>query len=146
MIKHDLTESQKQFLLKVAPLACSVKGNITKICKILQEFLAKPVSYKRQYSRVVCNIREKNKEIILGRNFIVGNSTEEFPLIQFHVEGVEENEIKDYLEGGSVYKFIMEFLEYLLPVEYELEVICKMNRSLLTKGFGVLGYSSVLNS
>jgi len=145
-IKHDLTESQKQFLLKVAPLAYSVKGNITKICKVLQEFLAKPVSYKRQYSCVISNVQENNKEIILGRNFIVGNSTEELPLIQFYIEEVEEDEIKDYLEGGFIHKFIMEFLEYLLPVEYELEVICKTERRSSTRGFGVLGYSSVLNS
>ncbi|MFA9371100.1 MAG: hypothetical protein ACERIH_05275 [Labilibaculum antarcticum] len=145
-INQDLTDSQKQFLLKVAPLAYSVKGNIAKICKILQVFLSKPVSYKRVYSCVISNILQKNKEIILGHNFIVGNSTEELPSIQFQVEGVKENEVKDYLKGGFIHKFIMEFLEYLLPAEYELEVICKTNRSYTPIGFGVLGYSSVLNS
>lgn len=145
-IDLDLTESQKQFLLKVAPLAYQVKGNIPKICKILQVFLAKPVSYKRVNLCVVSDVAKKNKEIILGKNFIVGNSTEELPSIQFQIEDVMEKEIKDYLKGGSIYKFIMEFLEFLLPVEYELEVICKTSKDYPANGFGVLGYSSVLNS
>ncbi|MRT94771.1 hypothetical protein [Ancylomarina sp. 16SWW S1-10-2] len=145
-INSGLSESQKQFLLKIAPLAYSLKGNIAKICKVLQVFLGKTVKHNRKLICIKSENREQERGIILGRNFIAGNATEELPMIQFQIEGVEEDEIVDYLKGGSIYKFIEEFLEYLLPVEYELEINCKTDKESLPNGFGVLGYSAVLNS
>lgn len=144
-IDRELTESQKQFLLKIAPMAYSIKGNIDKICKVLQDFLGKSVSYTRDLICLKCDSSDRSKEIILGRNFVVGNATEELPVINFQIDGVEENEIKDYLVGGSIYKFIEEFLEYLLPAEYESKINCKTDQDVSPVGFGVLGYSSVLN-
>ncbi len=145
-IDPDITEGQKQFLLKLAPLAYSLKGNIAKMCKVLQVFLEKSVSYNRELICIRSDDREVNKEIILGRNFIVGNSTEELPMIKFQIDGIEDDEVKDYLKGGSMHKFIVEFLEYLLPAEYEFEIKCKTDLEYATTGYGVLGYSSVLNS
>jgi hypothetical protein len=141
-----LSKCQKEFLLKIAPLAYSIKGNIAKICKLLQVFLDKPVSYEKRLIPVTVEPIKKQKDFILGHNFIVGNITEELPVIRFEIDDLEENCVKDYLKGAPIYNFINEFLEYLLPLEYELEITCKTNMNHLCHGFGVLGYSSVLKS
>ncbi|MGQ1911705.1 hypothetical protein ACT3CE_18235 [Marinifilum sp. RC60d5] len=145
-VNPNLTESQKLFLLKIAPLAHSIKGNLTHICKVLQVFLGKLVSYSKEMICIKSKERKEGKGLILGRNFIAGNATEELPMLRFQVEGLEEHEIVDYLKGGSIYEFIEEFLEYLLPVEYEFEINCKTDQKSSPNGFGVLGYSAVLNS
>ena len=145
-INNELSEAQKQFLLKITPLANSLKGNIDKICKVLQVALGKSVSYKKE---LICLKREnpsRSEGLILGKNFVVGNATEELPLINFQISEVKDDEIKEYLVGGSMYNFIIELLEYLLPVEYELEINCETDQDFLSVGFGVLGYSSVLKS
>ncbi|WP_320020315.1 hypothetical protein [Labilibaculum manganireducens] len=145
-IHGELEECQKQFLLKLAPLAYSLKGNLGKICKVLQLFLNKSVSYEKSLICIKSQEKKRDNEIILGRNFIVGNTTEELPMVRFLIEGVAEKEIKDYLEGGSIHKFIVEIMEYLLPVEYEFDFKCKTDQEFSPDGFGVLGYSSVLSS
>ncbi|PKQ62878.1 hypothetical protein BZG02_11840 [Labilibaculum filiforme] len=145
-INPKLEECQKQFLLKLAPLAYSLKGNLDKICKVLQVFLGKSVTYKKSLVCIKCQEKKRGSEIILGRNFIVGDTTEELPMVRFQIEGVEEKDVKDYLEGGSIYKFILEIMEYLLPVEYEFDFKCKTKQEFSHVGFGILGYSSVLSS
>ncbi|MDM8162079.1 hypothetical protein QUH73_19835 [Labilibaculum sp. K2S] len=145
-IHRGLEECQKQFLLKLAPLAYSLKGNLRKICKVLQVFLNKSVSYKKSLICIKSQEKKRGNEITLGRNFIVGDTTEELPMVRFLIEGVVEKEIKDYLEGGSIHKFILEIMEYLLPVEYEFDFKCKTDQEFSSPGFGVLGYSSVLSS
>lgn len=145
-IDMKLSKCQKEFLLKIAPLAYSVKGNLTLICKLLQAFLGKPVSFEKRLLTITAEPNRKRKNFILGHNFIVGNSTEELPAIRFQIDNLEESRVKDYLKGAPVYNFINEFLEYLLPLEYELEITCKTDTNDLCKGFGVLGYSSVLKS
>ena len=145
-IKPDLSGSQKHFLLKVAPLSYSTKGNLDKICKVLQVYLKKPVVFKKDTTESIVYDKERKGELVLGRNFISGNRTENFPLVKFVIENVAECEVPEYLKGGAIYKFIEEFLEYLLPLEYELEISFKTNTELASTNFGTLGYSSVLCS
>ncbi len=139
-----ITDEQFIFLLGVLPYTKQIKGNIKTICQILSHHLKKEITFKKTWIEINSTNDSLQDNLILGQNFVMGNTSDQLPFVEFLIHDISDNEIESYSKGGYFYRFIKLFFEYFLPIELEYNLKVKPNYKQTKSEFGILGHSSIL--
>lgn len=143
-INEELDEEQCSFMLSILPHCKKIKGDVNEITQTLSLFLNKEILVKKGYTSIKINNKQNNQALILGRNTIIGNESNDLPFVQFIIKDVDEDELRYFIKGGKQHTFIEQFLSYTLPIELEYEISIQPLKTKTSKGFGNLGHSSIL--
>ena len=108
-----------------------IVGNLSLTAKCLEAVIEEKVSInirqmkhsQKNYNEdVVASIKNNSLGFIeLGTDFICGDNFESWkPIVELHIGPLKNTKIVDYLENGSVSKFIDCFCEYFVPAELDV--------------------------
>ncbi|MCW3788872.1 hypothetical protein [Plebeiibacterium sediminum] len=143
-IESWIKDNEFVFMIRILPYAKKIKGNTKHITQLLSCHLKKEISYKRSWIEInLPNYKEKTA-VILGQNFIIGNTSDSLPHITFVLHDISDEELLDYTPNGYYYKFIKMYFEFLLPIEIEYDIKVKPNYNQTKEEFGILGHSTKL--
>jgi len=143
-LDNNLATNQILFLLNILPYATNIKGDLKNTIKILECYLEKEISFQISYHTLSYQYDIKTN-YVLGKNFIVGNTSDDLPYITFEIKNVSDSELINFLPNGNIRVFIERYFEYFIPIEFDYQIIIQPNfEQPLTGGFGVLGHSSQL--
>ncbi len=134
------------FLLQILPYAANLKGNTKKIINLLSHHLNKRITSKKIWTEISLPIRQGDKHFILGQDFVMGNLSDQLPLIEFLIHDVTDTELESYSKNGYQYNFIQQFLEFFLPIELEYQIKINPNYEQIKSEFGILGHSTILQT
>ncbi len=134
------------FMLQILPYVASLKGNTKKAVDLLSNHLSKKITLKKMWIELALPKKSGNKQIILGQDFVMGNTSDQLPSIEFLIHDVTDTELESYSKGGYYYNFIQQFLEFFLPVELEYQIKVKPNYEQIKSEFGILGHSTLLQT
>ncbi len=139
-----IKDEQFVFMLHILPYSKNIKGNINRITQLLSHHLQKEISFNRGWKEIHLSKHTKQQDLILGQNFIIGNTSDQLPCIEFNIYNISDQELHEYSKNGYYYKFISLYFEYLLPIELEYEINIKPNYKQAKNNFGILGHSTTL--
>ncbi len=139
-----IKDKQFIFMLQILPYTKNIKGNINRITQLLSHHLQKEITHKRSWMEIDIPANSSKQGLILGQNFIVGNTSDQLPYIEFIIHNISDEELLNYIKDGYYYKFITLYFEYLLPIELEYNIKVKPNYKQTKEEFGILGHSTKL--
>ncbi len=105
-------DEEFSFLLRILPYNNQIKGNLKKITQQLSRHLKKNISHEKSWIEIPLPTPHKNQSLILGKNFIIGNTTDKLPLVELIIYEVTDEELAKYSANGYYYKFIKLCLDY----------------------------------
>ncbi len=143
-IEDWIQDEQFIFLMRILPYASRIKGNTNKIINLLSHHLNKKISIKKSWIEIKAPQEEFFINYTLGKDFIIGNSSDQLPFVQFIFHDIPDEDFNLYIQGGYFYNFTQVFFEYMLPIELEYEIKVNPNYTQHKEGFGILGHSSTL--
>ncbi len=139
-----IRDEQFIFMLHTLPYCKNIKGNVKRIIQLLSHHLQKDITYNRGWKEINTPQKNQKQDVILGQNFIIGNGSDQLPLIDFNIYNISDQELPEYSINGYYYKFITLYFEYFLPIELEYEINVKPNYKQTKENFGILGHSTTL--
>jgi hypothetical protein len=144
-----LPQPYEGILLHLLPFMQTIAGDFKLICRCLQELFKVPVEYKMEHRSISFGGDKESGmgNARLGRNFMAGAFVHALPYVVFVIGPVKSNQLKDFLEGGEINKFLQKFYKYAVPFEVDVETKVLSEKFVRTEGdptYGVMGYSSCL--
>jgi hypothetical protein len=156
MIDNQLDTQDQAKFCRIIPLLHSIVGDFPLTAKCLAFFLQEPVSWKIVTKEL--SVRDDRKQSLSGiglGEYSCGNSmvmhgimSEFVQTIVFSIGPVTGENILYYLEGGKKHRLIDHFIDYFIPLQYEVELEIEVSQedNSLTLDNSFLGLDTALNT
>ncbi len=151
-INNTLKLIHQEALLYILPYVHIIAGNFQLICSCIEYFLKINANFRVVHKE----FEDEGQAVQLGKNnklgdqFIPGNKTAKLPKVIFALGPINPSEINDYINNGPVSRFILEFFEYVIPLEFTYELkwltnkVKKGKREVPEFNYGTLGFTLTL--
>ncbi len=120
----QLNDTQIQMLLHIIPLSYKIRANSVLIEKLYSKILSYPVHIKKTFKEnTYYNIAKDEEEMLLGINFVTGNSIKCFEWVyDIFISEVDNTAYLNFQPNGANYNLLQVLNKYFIPTMVNINI------------------------